>query len=255
MNSAFFRKTPGLWAAFLACGVLFYLILSHAAENQQVGHDGEIGKSLLFSGYSSTRKIINEKENLVVDGQIKNTSTESTKIPCLELTTFNGDKPLQRKAFSMNDALVSPEQSLNFRISLADPDSSSTRFTVEFTNDCSQAVIVARDPELDQLVTAHDEAINLGLIFRNYSSTREFSNEKETLVVSGAIENPTDHTITLPRLRLITYEYNSKLQDKVFNPPEQLIESKARVDFILRLELTDSRSTRFEVEFTNSPAI
>jgi hypothetical protein len=246
--------TCRLSVAAWACGLLLCLIpvvCSHA-ETKSEGHD--TGLPLVFGNYKSYKFIVDNDELLVVSGQIKNVSESNMKVPCLALTTFNQNKFLQQKIFSVPKITIPSQQYLDFRIKLEKPDVSSTRFTVEFTRDCSHAVVISGMDDINQQAIVSDEPFEIGLIFQKYSPTREARNGIEYLVVIGQIKNSTEQMLNVGRLKLETFENNKKLQEKTYKAPVESLPPNGTTDFKLELPEPDPRATRFTVEFTQKPA-
>jgi hypothetical protein len=98
-------------------------------------------------------------------------------------------------------------------------------------------------------VGARNEVVGAGLAFRDVSSERTKQDNNEVLVVRGVIANSNDQERPIPPLRLVLYDGQNQVQEKVIDPPQAKLDSKGTVGFKITLEQPDPHATRFEVTF------
>jgi hypothetical protein len=94
-----------------------------------------------------------------------------------------------------------------------------------------------------------NEVVGAGLAFRDVSSERTKQDNNEVLVVRGVIANANDQEKPIPPLRLVLYDGQTVVQEKVIDPPQSKLDSKGTVGFKITLEQPDPHATRFEVTF------
>lgn len=99
----------------------------------------------------------------------------------------------------------------------------------------------------------HKEVVGAGLAFSQYQSERLSQDGNEVLVVRGVISNTTDQARSIPLLRLVLYEDQTPLQERVISPPQSSLDPKAGVGFRITLDQPDPHATRFAVTFTAAP--
>ncbi len=98
-------------------------------------------------------------------------------------------------------------------------------------------------------LNVRNEVVGAGLAFRDVSSERTKQDNNEVLVVRGVIANANDQERPIPPLRLVLYDGQTQVQEKVIDPPQAKLDSKGTVGFKITLEQPDPHATRFEVTF------
>lgn len=98
-------------------------------------------------------------------------------------------------------------------------------------------------------VGVRNEVVGAGLAFRDVSSERTKQDNAEVLVVRGVIANGNDQERPIPQLRLVLYDGQTQLQEKVIDPPQAKLDAKGTVGFKITLDQPDPHATRFEVTF------
>jgi hypothetical protein len=98
-------------------------------------------------------------------------------------------------------------------------------------------------------LNVRNEVVGAGLAFRDVSSERTKQDNAEVLVVRGVIANANDQERPIPPLRLVLYDGQTVVQEKVIDPPQAKLDSKGTVGFKITLEQPDPHATRFEVTF------
>ncbi len=98
-------------------------------------------------------------------------------------------------------------------------------------------------------LNVRNPVVGAGLAFRDVSSERTKQDNAEVLVVRGVIANGNDQESPIPPLRLVLYDGQNQVQEKVIDPPQAKLDSKGTVGFKITLEQPDPHATRFEVTF------